>query len=76
MIAQISMKMSRTRPPARDRILDLRGHGQQLGRRPERGAPERVDLRLLGVALEQERRDRAKQVDTNGGHDDRHQVVA
>jgi hypothetical protein len=35
-----------------------------------------VDLRLLGVALEQERRDRAKQVDTNGGHDDRHQVVA
>jgi hypothetical protein len=59
----------------RDRILDLRGDGQQLSCRPERGAAECLDLSLLGVALEQERRDRAEQVNTDGHHDDRHEVI-
>jgi len=59
----------------RDRILDLRGDGQQLSRRPKRSAAERLDLGLLGVALEQERRDRKQQVNTHGRHDDRHELI-
>jgi hypothetical protein len=59
----------------RDRILDLRGDGQQLSRRPKHSAAERLDLGLLGVALEQERRDCTQQVNTHGRHDDHHELI-
>jgi hypothetical protein len=59
----------------RDRILDLRGDGQQLRCRPEHGAAECFDLGLLGMALEKERRDRAEQVNTDSHQDDRHEVI-
>src|SRR5450755_3318565 len=59
----------------RDRVLDLRGNRQQLSRRPEHSASERVDLSLLGVTLEQETRDRTEHVHPGGRDGDRDENV-
>src|ERR1035437_689068 len=58
-----------------DRVLDLRGNGQQLSRRPEHGASDRLDLSLLGVTPEQESRDRTEHVNPGGRDGDRDENV-
>src|SRR5450755_1339963 len=58
-----------------DRVLDLRGDRQQLSRRPEHRASERLDLGLLGMTLEQESRDRTEHVNPAGHDDDCHEMV-
>jgi hypothetical protein len=58
-----------------ERIIDLRGHREQLARGPEHGAAERVNLGLVSVTLEQKRCDRAEQVDSNSRDENRDDSV-
>jgi hypothetical protein len=63
-------------PARRDRILDLRGDGQQLCASPKEGAAKGFDLCFLRVPLDEVSQNSADQVDSNGRHSDRREMVS
>src|SRR2546429_95847 len=73
-IAQVSMKMSRMRPPGGERVLDGRGNGQELCARPENALPN-VLISVSGVALDQKRDESADQANADGRQGESREMV-